>query len=238
MAPATKPNQPAPAPAPTATTKPATALEMALQHRAGLAHEAERLAGVLARLQKEAAAGASLHDELAKLSALETDEMKVWASGGCVGSPPKGKHAERQAIAIKMAATSAVAAAAVNAIHDVEHQAKENRDRIAAANQLVEKAALDAMQAELVDIRSEHTAAIEQVRKSSVKILGLCSFLSNEGRRLIDRGDHDAGRRYLARAEALNAIKLPSPGVTQGEIIAAANDWSNRAADLRNGSSS
>jgi hypothetical protein len=216
-------------------TEPATALEMALQRRAGLTDEAERLAAVLARLQTEAAAGASLHNELAKLSETETTEMKCWAAGGCEGSPPKGKQAERQAIAVKMAGTSAVAAAALSAIHDVEHQARENRERIAAADQLVESAALDAMQAELADIRSEHMAAIEQARKSSVKIFGLCSFLSNEGRRLIDRGDHEAGKRYFARAEAMTAIKLPQPSLSHGEIIRAAGDWSRRAATLRSG---
>jgi hypothetical protein len=61
---------------------------------------------------------------------------------------------------------------------------------------------------------------------TSHRIFGLCSFLSTEGRRLNDRTDTEAGKRYSARAEALAAAagKLPEPGVSQIEIAAAAKE--------------
>ena len=92
------------------------------------------------------------------------------------------------------------------------------------------------MQADFSALNDQHLAAVEAIRKLTAKMHGLCSYLSNEGRRRIDRGDLEAGKRYLARAEALTSIKLASPGMTQGEIIEAANDWSRRAAALRSGS--
>lgn len=217
-------------------TEPASPLERLHADRAGLTSEGGRLAGVLTRLQAEAAAGASLDAELAKLAAAETDDMKVWAAGGCVGAAPKGKQTERQAIALKMAGTNAAAAAATAAMHDVNHQINQINDKLRDIGAQIERAALDQMQAELDDIRAEHLAAIERVRKSSAKMFGMCTFLSNEGRRLIDHGDVEGGKRYFARAEKLNELKLPSSGVTQGEIIQAASNWSTRAAALRSGS--
>jgi hypothetical protein len=224
---ATKPTQLA--------TEPATPLERLHHERAGLTDEATRLAGVLTRLKREAAAGSALSDELAKLSAVETDEMKVWAAGGCVGAAPKGKQTERQAIAVKMAGTNAAAAAAMAAMHDVDDQIKRVNTELANISAKIEGAALDAMQAELADIRIDHAAAIEQARKFSVLIFGLCSFLSNEGRRKIDNGDVEAGKRWLARAEQMSAVKIPLPSLSQLEIIRAAEDWSRRAAILRAG---
>ena len=54
-----------------------------------------------------------------------------------------------------------------------------------------------------------------------------------------DRTDTEAGKRYLARAEALTAAanKLPKPDVSPAEIAAAANEWGRHVADLRKGSS-
>jgi seryl-tRNA synthetase len=196
----------------------------------------KRLNGVSTRLHAEAAAGASLIEELAKLAETETNEMRAWADGGCQGPAPKDKAAERQAIATKLAGASATAAAARTAIAETDNQTGKLNNQLRTINAQIEKAALDAMQADFRGLNDQHLAATEVIRKLAAKMHGLCSFLSNEGRRRIDRGEHEAGKAYLARAEALTSIKLASPGVTQGEVMTAANDWSRRAAALRSGS--
>jgi hypothetical protein len=103
----------------------------------------------------------------------------------------------------------------------------------------IEVAILDAMELEFVDICRQNTDVVDLLRKSSLRIFGLCSFLSTEGRGLNDRTDTEAGKRYLARAEALasTANKLAKSGVSQVEIAAAANEWGRHVADLRKGSS-
>jgi len=218
-------------------TEPTTAspLQLALQDRSRVTEEIARLTGVSARLTAEANGEAALLAQLADLGKAETAEMQAWANAGATTAAPAAKSAERQSIATKLAVSRAKADAARSAITDIDAQIAEQNRHLRTTDEMIERAALDAMQADLTDIRAEHLAAIERVRKSSAKLLGLCSYLTNEGRRRIDSGDVEAGKRYLARAEAMNAIKLPSSGLTQGEIIEAANNWSRRAATLRTG---
>jgi len=172
------------------------------------------------------------------MGSAEIAAMTAWASGGCVGDQPAPDLKLRRTLGEKLAAAQAGATAAKAAGADIDRQIAELNDQLRNIAAQIEKAALDAVQAEFGILNDQHLAAVEALRRLTAKMHGLCSYLSNEGRRLIDRGDLEAGRRYLARAEALNGVKLASPGVTQGEIIEAANDWSRRAADLRNGSSS
>ena len=94
------------------------------------------------------------------------------------------------------------------------------------------------MQIENTEIIYEYAAAIEAVRKLAAKLHGFCSYLAEEGRRLVERGDQVTGKQYLVRAAALTATKLASPGVSHPEIIEAANDWSRRAVGLRKGPAS
>jgi hypothetical protein len=225
----------APATKPLTATEPATPLQALHQARAGVVESVKRLTGISARLHAEAAAGASLIDELAKLAETETAEMRAWADSSCQGPAPKGKTAERQAIATKMAATNATAAAASKTLGEVDAQIAELNDRHRTIAAQIEKAALDGLHDEFRALSDQHLAAIEVVRKLSARLLGLCSYLTNEGRRRLDRGDQEGGKAYLARAEALTSIKLANPGNTQFEIIEAANDWARRAAALNKG---
>src|SRR5258708_6971094 len=116
----------------------------------------KRLNGISARLHAEAAAGASLIDELAKLAETETNEVRAWADGGCQGAAPKGKTAERQAIATKMAVANATAAAASKALSEVDAQITEHNTNLIAVVAQIEKAALDTMQADFSALRDQH----------------------------------------------------------------------------------
>jgi DUF1009 family protein len=163
--------------------------------------------------------------------------MRKWADGGCQGVAPKGKQVERQAIATKMAATNATAAAASKTLGEVNAQIAEHNSRLTAIAAQIEIAALDAAQVEFTNIRGEHAAAVEMVRKSTAKIFGLCAYLSNTGRSLSDRGEIDAAKRYFVRAEAAVAVanKMAKPDISQTEIMREADAWSRRVADLRSG---
>ena len=52
------------------------------------------------------------------------------------------------------------------------------------------------------------------------------------------RRNPDAGRRYFQRAEVLNSVRLTDHGITHGEVQEAVAFWSEREAELRNGSAS
>jgi DNA repair exonuclease SbcCD ATPase subunit len=228
--PATKLLRPAP--------EQATPLERLHADRAGLTSELAGLNASSARLRETANAEAAVLQEIGAMGSAEIAAMTAWASAGCVGDAPAPDLKQRRALAEKLATAQSAAAAAKGAGADIDHQIGELNDRLRNIAAQIEKAALDAMQADFSTLNDQHLAATEAVRKVAAKMHGLCSYLTNEGRRLIDRGDHEAGKRYLARAEAFTGIKLASPGVTQGEIIEAANDWSRRAAALRSGSPS
>jgi hypothetical protein len=219
-------------------TEPATTLECLHADRAGLAGELAALNASSARLRETANAEAAVLAEIGAMGSAEISAMKEWASGGCVGDQPAPDQTQRRALAEKLAAAQVAATAAKGAGSDIDAQIRQRNERFLTISAQIEKAALDAMQVEFRDLSDQHLAAVEVTRKLVAKLHGLCSFLSNEGRRLIDRGELDAGRQYLARAEALTGVKLASPGVTQGEIIEAANDWSRRGAALRKGPAS
>lgn len=222
----------------TLATEPATPLERLHADRAGLAQWLADLNRAAARLKGTEAAEAAVLAEIGAMGSAEIAAMKHWASTGCIGQPPEPDTKQRRALAEKLAAAQAAGAAAVGAGQDIDQQISEAKDKLRAIGAQIEKAALDALQVDFGDLHDQHLAAVEAVRKLAAKLHGLCSYLSNEGRRRIDNGDHETGRQYLARAEALTAVKLANPGVTQGEIIEAANDWSRRAAALSKGSPS
>jgi hypothetical protein len=218
--------------------QPVTPLQRLRDDRAGLAHELAALNASSARLHQTADAEASVLREIGAMGSAEIAAMTAWASAGCVGEQPAPDLKLRRALGEKLAAAQAAATAAKAAGTEIDNQIGEINDKLRAIAALVEDSALDALQAEFGNLNQQHLAAVEALRKLAAKMHGLCSYLSNQGRQLIDRGDLEAGKRYLARAEALTSIKLASPGVTQGEIIEAANDWSRRAAALRSGSAS
>lgn len=219
----------------TAPTEPATPLERLHAERAELTSELAALNASSARLRETANAEAAVLKEIGAMGSAEIAAVTAWASGGCVGDQPPPDLKLRRSLGEKLAAAQAAVTAAKGAGADIDQKVVVLNERLRVIGAWIEEAALDAMQAEVTDIRSEHLAAVERVRKSSVKLLGLCSYLSNEGRRRIDHGDVEGGKRYLAKAEAMNAIKLPGGGVTQGEIIEAANDWSRLISKHRAG---
>jgi hypothetical protein len=188
----------------------------------------------IARLNTEADGEAALLAELDKLAETETTDMRVWADGNCQGPAPKGKTAERQAVAVKMAATNATAAAARGAIADTDAQIGQLNDRLRAVAGQVDQAVFDTLETEHGHVIAQYAAACEHGRQLASQIHGLASFYGDTGRTLIGRGDQ-AGAVYLQRASALTHIKLPTQGVSRNEIEAAAHEWSRRAATLRSG---
>lgn len=224
----------APATKLTPATEPATPLERLHADRAGLTSELAGLNASAASLNQSVASDAAVRAELDALSNAEINAMLKW-SEGCHGEAPRPDQQARIRLAQKLNAIQAGSNAAKGAVVVIDQQIAALNERLRAIDAQIEQAALDAMQATLTDIRAEHLAAIELVRKSSAKLLGACSYMTNVGRRMIDHGDVEGGKRYLAKAEAMNAIKLPTVGVTQGEIIEAANDWSRRISKHRAG---
>ena len=222
----------------TPPTEPATPLQRAIQSRTLVTDEIARLTGISARLTAEANGEAALLTQLADLGKAETAEMQAWANAGATTAAPAAKSAERQSIATKLAASRAKADAARATIADIDGQIAEQNRHLRTIGDLIEKASLEVLQEDFSALHDQHLAAVEVLRKVTAKMHGLCSYLSNQGRRLIDSGNIEGGKYYLARAETLTGIKLASPGVTQGEIIQAAGNWSNRAAALRSGSAS
>jgi hypothetical protein len=216
-------------------TEPATALETLHCERAGLTGQLATLNASSARLSAAANAEAAVLREIGEMGSAEIAAMSKWASGNCVGEPPAPDPRQRRMLGEKLAAARAAGIAAKAAGADIDVKIAELNGHLAASDQAIEKATLDALQVDFGDLHDQHLVAVEAARKLAAKLHGLCSFLSNEGRRRADNGDHEGGRQYFARAEALTAVKLASPGVTQGEIIQAANDWARRVATLRSG---
>jgi hypothetical protein len=226
---------PATKPLTLSATEPATALETLHRDRAGLADKLADLNRAAAKLRETSAAEAAVLAEIDALAAADVETMKAWAAGGCLGEAPKPDQSKRIVLGQQLNAAQAASAAAKGAGQDINNQIGELNNRLRNIESQIEKAALDDMQGEFSNLNAQHLAATEALRKVSAKMLGLCGYLANEGRRRIDNGDQEAGRVYHARAEALTSTKLANPGVTQGEIIRAADDWSRRAADLREG---
>jgi hypothetical protein len=191
-----------------------------------------------ARLRQAENAEAAVHREFADLSSAEIDAVANWARTP-IGEPPSPDQKLRRALAEKLAAAQSAAATARGAAQDIGQHTAELNQRLIAINVEIEVAVLDAVELEFANVCRQNSEVVDLFRKSSLRISGLCSFLSTEGRRLNDRADTEASKRYLARAEALAAAasKLPKPDVSQVEIAAAANEWGRHVADLRKGSS-
>jgi len=202
-------------------TEPTTVLQRLHAERAEIMDQVKRLMGVSARLNTEAAAGDALNAELDRLAETETTEMKVWAAGGCVGNPPKGKQTERQAIAVKMAATNATAAAARGAIADTNNQIAALNDRQRSLNNEIDQAVFDHVGHEHDGVAAEYRAVCERASRLAAKIAGLAMYY------------RDAG--FLQQASVISATKLPNPGTNRLEIMAAADVWGRRINDLRKG---
>jgi hypothetical protein len=232
MAPATK--------SLTSATEPATQLAELHRDRAGLTSELAGLNASAARLRETAASEAGVLAEIGAMGSAEIVAMTTWASAGCIGDPPAPDQKQRRALAEKLATAQSAAAAAKGAGQDIDHQIGELNNRLRAIGSQIEIAVLDAAELEFAEVCRQNAAYVELLRQSSLSVFGLCSFLSTEGRRLMDRADTEGGKRHLARAEAIAATanKLPKPGVSQVEIAAAANEWARRIAALRKGPAS
>ena len=87
----------------------------------------------------------------------------------------------RRALAEKLAATQSAAAAAKGAAQDIGQHTAELNQRLIAINVEIEVAVLDAVELEFADVCRQNTDVVDLLRKSSLKIFGLCSFLSTEG---------------------------------------------------------
>jgi hypothetical protein len=212
--PATKPITPS-------ATEPSTDLERLHRDRAGVVESIKRLTGVSTRLHAEAAAGASLIDELAKLAETETNDMRAWADGGCQGPAPKGKQAERQAIASKMTATSATAAAAGKALGDIDAQLAEHNSRLIDIAGQIEQAVFDLIEGEHGDIISEYVGICERGSELATRISGLALMFRETGN--------------YRRAEVIFSVKLPMISTSPREVQADADAWGRRVRDLKAG---
>lgn len=212
-----------------------TALEHLHSRLAGLTETLAVLTAASAKLRATAFVEASVIEEIGELGRAEIAKTTEWAKAGCVGDQPVPDQQRRRELAEKLASAQAATANASGSLYDLDHQARQLNEEIAAVNLSIEKAALDLLQIEFGELREQYATAMAQGSKLAAKLHGMCSFLSNEGRRLTDRGDREASRKYFARAGAMTAIRLPLPDVSQHEIFAAAEHWARRAATLRKG---
>jgi hypothetical protein len=221
-------------------TEPATALEQLHAERAGLTGELAVLNASSARLRQTANAEAAVLREIGEMGTAEIAAMTKWATEGCHGDAPRADQQKRIALGQKLNAAQSAAAAAKGAGQDIDNQIGELNQRLRTIGGQIDAAVLDAVEAEFAEVCRQNNVITEQLRKCSLRIFGLCSFLSTEGRRLNDQANTEGGKRYLARAEQLANVanKLPKPGVAQVEIAAAANDWARHIADLRKGPAS
>lgn len=220
----------------TSPPEPTTALESLLSSRAGLTGELAQRNATHARLRALGLVEAAVRQELDELSKADIEAVSTWAaSSGGEGEPPAPDLAQRRALGAKLASAQAAANAATGSLHDLDDQIRELNAQLADVEKAIERAALDIAEREFSEIREQHAATMAAGSKLAARMHGLCSYLSNNGRTLIDRGDQAGGRTYLGRAEAMTAIKLPQGGVSQHEIFAAAENWARRIAALRKG---
>lgn len=220
----------------TPATEPTTALEQLRGDRAELTQRLAQISATRARLRAAGLAEAAVIEEIGTLGKSEIQAVTAWATAGGVGDPPAPDAGKRRTLATKLAGAQAAAAAATGSLADLDHQIRELTAQLADAERAIERAALDIAAREFSEIQEQHAATMAEGGKLAARMHGLCSYLSNNGRTLIDRGDQEGGRAYLARAEAMTAIKLPQGGVSQHEIFAAAETWARRIATLRRSS--
>jgi hypothetical protein len=219
--------------------KPLTALEQLYAARAGVAGELAVLSASFARLRETANAEAAVLREIGEMGSADIAAMTAWASAGCIGDPPAPDLTQRRALAERLAAAQAAAAAAKGAGQDIGDQMAQLTEQLASFDSQIDAAALDAMQAEWMEIHRQHRIAVESTRMLTARLAGLGGYFSEQGHHQTDvRGNREAGRRFFVRLEALNAIKLTDPGLTHPEILGGVSFWGNRAAALRSGSAS
>ena len=221
----------------TQQTEPATSLERLHADRAGLAGELDILHRSAARLRDAASGEAAVLREIVEMGTTELAAMTAWATAGAAGEPPTPDLKQRRAVAERLVAAQAAAAAANGAGEDIAHQVQEMTQRIKIVTERIDAAVLDSVADEFLDLCQQNSVAVEQLRLVSLRIFGLCSYLSTEGRRRNDGADTAGGKQYLARAEQLAnaANKLPKPGVSHVEIAGAADTWGRHVANLRRG---
>lgn len=217
---------------------PTTPLEQLHHDRSGLTRELASLNASAAKLRATAQAEAAVLQEIGYLGKAEIAATVAWASAGCIGNQPAPDQKHRRALAERLSAAQAASAAAVGAGQDLDHQIGQLNAQLVTLDQMIETAALDLMDAEADQIINEYTELVERENEMTAKLIGLSRYFSDEGRKLTDRGDHQAGRRYFAKASTLSANKLIEHGATMPMIDAAATAWSKRAAALRRGSPS
>jgi hypothetical protein len=222
----------------TPTPRPATASEKLHSDRASLTRELAALTASAAKLRETGAGEAAAQSELDELGRTEIAEMTKWATEGCHGSAPSSNQQKRIVLGQQLNAAQLAAAAAKGAGADLDLRIADLNSRLQAIGRQIEEISLDAMETEHGHIIAQYRANCEHGSKLAAQIHGLASYYGDKGRNLISRGEQDAGMAYLQRASALTNLKLPNPGVTRGEIEAAAHEWGRRAAALRSGSSS
>lgn len=217
------------------STDPTKRLQSLLSRRASVTGEVAGLQATRARLQALNHVEGSLIQQIEEIGRTEMAVMTEWARAGGEGDPPVPDQSKRCALAEQLAGAQAATAAAVGTIHDLDHQMRELNAQLASIDQQIEAASLDILQHDFTDFRERYSALMREGGVLAAKLHGFRSYLSGTGRTLIERGDAEAGKRYLARAEQMSTIKLPMPDVSQGEIFAAAENWGRRAAALRKG---
>lgn len=215
-----------------------TKLERLHRERFALTGKLASLNASAARLREAVALEATVREEINALSRADAAALTQWATNGGQGDVPTPDPKLRRALAERLASTSSQAAAAIGATQDLDHQIRELTETLSGISEAIERAALDVLEGEFYEIVESYTAAVEHENKLTAKLAGMRAYLSEEGRRLSENGNPDAGRLYFTRSSAMAALKLIERGATKAEIIGAAADWSRRASTLRRGSPS
>ena len=212
-----------------------TLLEQLHSDRARVTGELAALSASSAKLSDAANAEAAVLQEIGELGSVEIAAMTAWASAGCVAADqPVPDQKQRRALSEKLAAAQSASAAAKGACKDIEDQISELQTQLSEIASTIDTAALDAAQAEFLDLVREHSIAIEHCQKLTALLAGFCNHLSTEGRNRTDRGDAIGGLSYLKRLQALPA-KFPVPSISHPEVNEASNNWGIRVAVLRKG---
>lgn len=222
----------------TAATEPATPLEQLHASRAELAGKLAQISATHSRLRALRLVEAAVRQQLDALSKADIEAVSTWAASGGEGEPPAPDLEQRRALGAKLASAQAAANAATGSLHDLDDQIRELNAQLADVEKAIERAAVDIAEREFNEIRTQHAAVMAEGSNLAARMHGFCSYLANNGRTLIDRGDQQAGRTFLARAEAMTAIKLPQGGVAQHEIYASCEFWARRISALRKGAPS
>lgn len=200
---------------------PATALEQLHAARASLTGELADLIRTASRLNEAATSEAAVLAELTALSDQDTAAMKRWASAGCVGSPPEPDAKQRRALGERLSSAQAASSAAKAAGQDIDQQIASLNEHAKQIRNQIEQAIFDHVGREHDAVAAEYREVCERASRLAAKIAGLAMHY------------RDAG--LLQQASVISATKLPNPGTNRLEIMAAAEVWGRRIADLRRG---